>query len=95
MSDDRTPAHQPIYRLRLEPVYSVAVELVVGSETPVKLVLAMQDFQGLERVLEKRPQGATLAIDMNREAALEIFSAIRKLARTMDWPLPKEDGNPS
>jgi hypothetical protein len=35
----------------------------------------------------------TLAIHMDRRAAIELFANLRDLIHSMDWPLPPEAGN--
>ncbi len=86
---------KPIYFITQDPEYRIAVEWIPGYESPVKLSLVTRDHQALGRALETHQQGANLAICMGKEAALAIFVEIRKLARTMDWPLPKEDEDPA
>jgi hypothetical protein len=92
MVDDHVPG-KPIYYVKKSPEYSARVSLIARSTTPVMLSLVMQDHQAIGLALQEPQQGANLAICMQQEEALEIFVAIRKLARTMDWPLPKEDEN--
>jgi hypothetical protein len=96
MSDDDVPSgFVPVYRVRLQPLDSVHLRYVPAAESPVQIVLTMQDHQGLTRAHQINPQGAILEVDMKMEVAAEIYRQIGKLARTMDWPLPPEDESPA
>jgi hypothetical protein len=84
-----------IYVVQQDSTYKTAVEWVPGFDLPVKLSLVTRDHQVLGRAFETHQQEANLVICMEKEVALAIFSQIRTLARTMDWPLPTEDENPA
>jgi len=88
MSDERLGMN-PVYSVRLHPDDEITARHVAGSPDSVRLSLSMRDFQSLELAQQIRPQEATLAIHMRREAALAIFSQIQNLAQTLGWPLPK------
>ena len=82
---------KPIYYVTQDSTYGVTAAWIPGAVTPVTLSLVTRDHQALGRALETHQQGANLVICMGKEGAAAIFSEIRKLARTMGWPLPKED----
>jgi len=88
---ERIADGKSLYVVTQDPAYRVAVAWVPGHGSPVKLSLVTRDHRALGTALEADQSGANLEICMGKEAALEIFAEIRRLARTMDWPLPKED----
>lgn len=81
----------PVYRVRLQPQDSVEVQYFDGTKSPIHIVLTLRDHLSLERSQQIHPEGATLGVDINQQMAIEIYRQIGKLARTMGWPLPKED----
>ncbi len=94
MSDAHAPG-KPIYYVMKRPEHRATISVIDRSQTPVMLSLVARDHQALGLALQEHQQGANLAICMDWAAAVEIFCAIRQLAQTMDWPLPKEDEAPT
>ena len=72
------------------PDDKVDLSWITGSTTPASLSLSLQDHLSLEHgvSMRPRPQGAILIIDLEKNAVLEIYQQIRKLAQTMQWQLP-------
>jgi hypothetical protein len=85
---------RPAYRVRVQPHNDATIQVhyMSGSESPVQLVLLLQDHSSLEKSHQILPSGAILVLDMQQATALEIYKQIVKLAETMGWPLPKAGG---
>ena len=87
MSDRFNDTFNNYYRARLE-IRDVHFEHVVGSQTPVKLSLALSSGASLKPALATPPQEAILALDMTAETAAHLFGEVRKIFRERGWTLP-------
>jgi hypothetical protein len=87
--DDFNDTFRDYYRGRIGQD-DLRVEIVVGSECPVKLSLALPNGASLKHALATHPPGAILALDMSAETAAHLFSELRKKFDEMGWPLPAE-----
>lgn len=85
------PYGKPLYVLKHVKDFGLDVDWVPGFHPPVQLSLTAEAGQLIGVDLETHQQGANLAIHMEKEAALQLFSEIRALAQTMGWKLPTED----
>ncbi len=77
--------------MRLDNPPNVEVRPILSSISPVRISLSIQVPVSLRHALAVPPQGAILEIPLDKEAAIELFCGIRKVAQTMGWSLPKED----
>jgi hypothetical protein len=91
MENDFSSVFRDVYSVRLDHPPNVDVQIIPGSVSPVRLSLSIQVPASLARALVTPPQGAILDIPLYKDAAIEIFCGIRKVALTMGWSLPKED----
>jgi hypothetical protein len=91
MDRDFDSVFRDVYSARLDHPPNVEVRTIPASVSPVQLVLAIQVPVSLARAPAAPPQGAILEIPLDKEAAIDIFRGIRKVAQTMGWSLPKED----
>ncbi len=91
MGSDFESIFRDVYQVRLDHPSHVEVRIIPASVSPVKLALTIQVPVSLGRALVVPPQGAILEIPLDKDAAIDIFRGIRKVAQTMGWPLPKED----
>jgi len=91
MSNDFNSIFRDVYSVRLDHPTSVDVRAIHGSASAMQLALAIQVPVNLARSLAAPPHGAILEIPLHKEAAIELFCGIRKVAQIVGWSLPKED----
>lgn len=79
-----------LHFVRLDPAFGIAVDYGPAPHRPVTLALVIQDHEAVGRALDEGQHGTNLFIGMDEASAVEIFSAIRKLARERGWQLPAD-----
>jgi hypothetical protein len=90
MDTDFDSVFRDVYSVRLDHPPNVDVRIIPASISPVQLVLAIQAPVSLAHALVVPPQGAILEIPLHKEAAIELFCGIRKVARKWIGRCPKK-----
>jgi hypothetical protein len=91
MDSDFDSVFRDVYSVRLDHPPNVDVQPILSSISPVRLSLSILVPASLKNAPVTPPQGAILEIPLDKEAAIELFCGIRKVAQAMGWSLPKED----
>jgi hypothetical protein len=94
MSGKIDPLVRDFYSVRLEQPAQIEARLIPESQTPVRLVVSLRDHASLFRSFARPPEGTILNLDMDREAALEVLSALKNLAHAQGWQLPPRPAVP-
>lgn len=71
----------------IQPVLKSA-EVSFSGADQVRILLATVIHQATKVRAQTHLPEATLAMDLDRECALEVFRKIGSLAKKMGWPLP-------
>ena len=87
----RLANEKSIYVVAHDPEYGLNLSWTPGAHQPVQLALVTSNHEALGQSLEDYRKGANLVVQMDQAALMALYSKIRDFARTMDWPLPKED----
>jgi len=74
-------------------VRNTKVGLMDGTGPLLQLTASLQPHAFDTPDGDIAPKATTLAIHMDRAAAIVLSEQIRDLARTMGWPLPPEGGH--
>ena len=80
-----------LFVVKNDPTFEIEVSPIPGADHEVRLSLATRNHRALSSDLEALQQGTNLAICLDQEAALKLYSRLRKLILGLGWPLPTED----
>jgi len=75
----------------MQPIAEVIDAAPLDEGPLVRLLVALQVHPTIPPGPGRHPRATTLAIRMDEAVAIELFSKLRRLARSMDWQLPPED----
>lgn len=81
-----------LFVVKNDPAFQIRVSHIPGADHEVRLSLATQYHRPISTDLEAQQQGTNLAICLDREAAMKLYSDLRRLIQDLEWPLPTEDG---